>query len=314
MVRTKAQTHDLPHLGDFWEKLMTEFVPAFVLIHLNAKWVMFQLYHGENQGSNPWSTTLGRLLGEANDWVCTVLIHLNAMWVMFQLYHGENQGSNPWSTTLEASILTIIPSMQFCWYTCMCSRYLYQLLSKRFTIIKGNVKSGVSPRLKIRPCDPDLWSWKSIGFQILLRSKYVPGLVKIHWRMLILGCSQGCYAVKIWLFDLWPWKSIGSQTLLRTMHVPILVKIHWRMLILECSQGCYAVKIWPGDIDLWRWKSIGFQTLLRTKYVPSLVKIHWRKLILKCSQGCYAVKIWPGDLDHWHMTLKINRVPDSLKD
>ena len=39
------------------------------------------------------------------------------------------------------------------------------------------------------------WSWprKSIGFQILLRSKYVPSLVKIHWRILILECSQGCY-------------------------------------------------------------------------------------------------------------------------
>jgi disulfide bond formation protein DsbB len=30
------------------------------------------------------------------------------------------------------------------------------------------------------------WSWKSIGFQILLRTNYVPSLVKIHWRMLIL--------------------------------------------------------------------------------------------------------------------------------
>jgi hypothetical protein len=52
----------------------------------------------------------------------------------------------------------------------------------------------------------DLWSWKSIGFQILLRSKYVPSLVKIHWRMLILECSQGGYAVKIWPgdIDLWP--------------------------------------------------------------------------------------------------------------
>jgi hypothetical protein len=39
----------------------------------------------------------------------------------------------------------------------------------------------------------DLWPWKSIGFQILLRTKYVPSLVKIHWRMLILECSQGCY-------------------------------------------------------------------------------------------------------------------------
>jgi hypothetical protein len=125
---------------------------------------------------------------------------------------------------------------------------------------KGNAKRGISPRLKIRPCDLDLWPWKSIRFQILIRSKYVPSLVKIHWRMLILECSQGCYAVTIWLLDLWPWKSIGFQTLVRTMYVPSLVKIHWRMLILECSQGWYAVKIWPCDIDLWPWKSIGFQT------------------------------------------------------
>ena len=153
---------------------------------------------------------------------------------------------------------------------------------------KGNAKRGISPRLKIRPCDLDLWPWKSIGYQILLMSKYVPSLVKIHWRMLILECSQGCYAVQIWPIHLWPWKSIGFQTLLRTKYVPSLVKIHWRILILECSQGCYAVKIWPGDLDLWPWKSTGFQTLVRTKYVPSLVKIHWRMLIIECSQGCYG--------------------------
>ena len=154
------------------------------------------------------------------------------------------------------------------------------------------------------------WPWKSIGFQTLLRTMYVPSLVKIHWRMLILECSQGCYAVKIWPgdIDLWPWKSIGFQNLLRTKYVPSLVKIHWRMLILECSQGCYTVNNLPSDLDLWPWKSIGFQTLLRTKYVPSLVKIHWRMLILECSQGCYAVKIWPGDLDLWPMTLKINAI------
>ena len=58
--------------------------------------------------------------------------------------------------------------------------------------------------------------------------------------MLILECSQWCYAVKIWPcdLDLWPWKSIGFQILLRTKYVPSLVKIHWRMLIIECSQGC----------------------------------------------------------------------------
>jgi hypothetical protein len=48
----------------------------------------------------------------------------------------------------------------------------------------------------------DIWPWKSIGFQILLRTKYVPSLVKIHWRMLILECSQGCYRVKIRPCDL----------------------------------------------------------------------------------------------------------------
>ena len=87
---------------------------------------------------------------------------------------------------------------------------------------KGNAKRGVSPCLK--------------------RTKYVPCLVKIHWRMLILECLQGCYMVKIWLgdLDLWPWKSIGFQILLRTKYVQTLVKIHWKMLILECSQGCYG--------------------------------------------------------------------------
>jgi hypothetical protein len=176
----------------------------------------------------------------------------------------------------------------------------------------------------------NLWPWKSKGFQILLRSKYVPSLVKIHWRMLILECSQGCYAVTL-TFDLWPWKSIGFQILLRTKDVPSLVKIHWRMLILKCPQGCYTVKNVPSDLDLypmtlkinrvpdspkyvpslikihWRmlilvftrmlcgknltlWKSIGFQILLRTKYVPSLVKIHWRILFLECSQGLWQTE------------------------
>ena len=96
-------------------------------------------------------------------------------------------------------------------------------------------------------------TWKSIGFQILFRTNYVPSLVKIHWRMLILESSQGCYAVTIWPgdIDLWPWKSIGFQTHLRTKYAPSLVKIHWRMLILGCSQGCYTVQNLPSDLDRW---------------------------------------------------------------
>jgi hypothetical protein len=160
--------------------------------------------------------------------------------------------------------------------------------------------------IKIWPLD--LWPWKSIGFQTLLRTMYVPSLVdcSVHKDV-----TRYKFDPVTLTFDLWPWKSIGFQTLLRTKYVPSLVKIHWRMLILECSQGCYAVKIWPSDLDLWPWKSIGFQTLLKTKYVPSLVKIHWRMLILVFTRMLHGKNLtwWP-----WPLTLKINRVPDSPKD
>ena len=164
-----------------------------------------------------------------------------------------------------------------------------------------------------------LWPWKSTGFQIPLRTKYVPSLVKIHWRMLILECSQGCYTVKKndpvnLTSDLWPWKSIRFHILLRTKYVPSLVKILWRMLILVFTRMLCGIKFDTVTLtfDLWPWKSIRFQIHLRTKYVPSLVKILSRMLILECSQGCYAVKNltrWP-----WPLTLNINRVPDCLKD
>ena len=152
--------------------------------------------------------------------------------------------------------------------------------------------------VKIWPGDIDLWPWKSIGFQSLLRTMYVPSLVKINWRMLILECSQGCYVVKIWPGDieLWPWKSIGFQTLLRTKYVPSLVKIHWRMLILVFTRMLHGKKFtqWPWLLTM----TLKINRVpVSPKYVPSLVKIHWRMLILECSQGCYAVKIWPSDLD-----------------
>ena len=130
--------------------------------------------------------------------------------------------------------------------------------------------------------------------------------------MLILECSQGCYAVKIWPLDLWPWKSIGFQTLLRTMYVPSLVKIHWRMLILEWSQGCYAVKIWPCDIDLWP-MTLNINMIpdspkdyVCTKFGQNPLKdldsrVFTRMLCVKKLTRC-----------PWPLTLKINRVPDWL--
>jgi hypothetical protein len=112
---------------------------------------------------------------------------------------------------------------------------------------------------------------KSIGFQTLLRTKYVPSLVKIHWRMLILECSQGCYAVKIWPcdLDLWPWKSIGFQILLRTKYVPSLVKIHWRMLILECSQGLWRT---DGSVTISPRNFVG-EGIIKIQYFKNFKKL-----------------------------------------
>jgi hypothetical protein len=53
---------------------------------------------------------------------------------------------------------------------------------------------SVLPFVRHNPCEHSRIN--IIGFQILLRTKYVPSFVKILWRMLILECSQGCYTVK----------------------------------------------------------------------------------------------------------------------
>ena len=52
---------------------------------------------------------------------------------------------------------------------------------------KGNAKRAypIAYKFDLVTLTFDLWPWKSIRFQILLRTKYVPSLVKIHWRMLI---------------------------------------------------------------------------------------------------------------------------------
>jgi hypothetical protein len=162
------------------------------------------------------------------------------------------------------------------------------------------------------------WPWKSIGLETLLRTKYVPSLVKIHWRMLILECSQGCYTVKNYpvtlTIDLWPWKSIRFQILLRTKYGPSLVKIHWRMLILECSQGCYTVKKLPSDLDRW-------PMTLKINRVPDSPKdyvcIKFGQNPLKDVDSRVFTRMLCGkNLTRWQwpLTLKINKVPDSPKD
>jgi hypothetical protein len=90
------------------------------------------------------------------------------------------------------------------------------------------------------------------SLQPFLRTKYVPSLVKIRWRILILECSQGCYAVQIWPgdLDLWPWKWKGFQTLLRTKYVQNLVKIHWKMLILVFTRMLCGKNLIPWPLTL----------------------------------------------------------------
>jgi hypothetical protein len=79
---------------------------------------------------------------------------------------------------------------------CFCSFWTIWQLMWAFYPLANEVAKGYSNAtcyaVKIWPGDLDLWPGKSIGFQILLSTKYVPSLIKIHWRMLILERSQGC--------------------------------------------------------------------------------------------------------------------------
>jgi hypothetical protein len=92
----------------------------------------------------------------------------------------------------------------------------------------------------------DIWPWKSIGFQIVLRTKYIctkfgqNPLKDVDSRVFTRMLRSNRFDPVTLTFDIWPWKSKGFQNLLRTKYVQCLVKIHWRMLILECSQGCYG--------------------------------------------------------------------------
>jgi hypothetical protein len=150
--------------------------------------------------------------------------------------------------------------------------------------ILSHAKRGITPYLK------------SIGFQIPLRNKYVPILVKIHWSMLMLDCSQGCYTIKtIILIRTLRTKgpivvlssfSCKNVTLLLSnygfiwYHVKytnvINLDVMWNTQYVDARlfpRMLHDKNNWPGDLDLWLWKSIRFQILLRTKYVQSLVAI-----------------------------------------
>jgi hypothetical protein len=165
---------------------------------------------------------------------------------------GKHLTRLSWPFTYEAMNLKI-------------NRVSYYLKCSVCTKFGQNQLQDVDYRVFTRMLVVTIWNWdldilslKSIVFQMLLRTKYVPSVVKLHWRMFILEFSQGCYVVTIWNWDLdiWSWKSIEFQILIRTKYVyaPYLFKIHWRMFILECSQGCYVITILACDLVIWPWK------------------------------------------------------------
>jgi hypothetical protein len=90
-----------------------------------------------------------------------------------------------------------------------------------------------------------LWPWKSIGFQILLRTKYVPSFVKIHWRMLILEWSQGCYGRTVAL--LYPFATSlarrGDNKIIRSV-----IKFNWINWRRTSSNfWLHYMKIYPSE-------------------------------------------------------------------
>jgi hypothetical protein len=113
---------------------------------------------------------------------------------------------------------------------------------------------------------------ESIWFQTLQRTKSVPGLVKIHWRILILECSQGCHAVKIWPgdIDLWPMT-------LKINRVPDSPPVPCNTLPHSTNEDLLNIKR-KGDPEV--------------SYPLSYVRYHWNpesvcnKSIYICCQSC----------------------------
>jgi hypothetical protein len=125
-----------------------------------------------------------------------------------------------------------------------------------------------------------LWPWKSIGFQSLLRTKYVPSLVKIHWKMFV-DSRVFTRMLRHKNLTQWPWpltydlENQVFQILLRTRYVPSLVKMHRRMLILECSQGCYGQT--EGQ---WRYYMYNPSQLVGLNHVKEITLIYKRVISL----------------------------------
>jgi hypothetical protein len=126
----------------------------------------------------PWKS-IGCQIFVSITWVpCLVEIH----WTMLTLECSQEmlRKDGQMHGRTDSSV-TISPS-QLCWRG---DNYVHSLVKIHWRMLILEYSQGCYG-VKIWPCDIDLWPGKSIGFQILLRTRHVPSLVKIHWRMLIL--------------------------------------------------------------------------------------------------------------------------------
>jgi hypothetical protein len=154
-------------------------------------------------------------------------------------------------------------------------------------------------------------------------------LVKIHWRMLILVFTRMLRSTKIWSgdLDLWPWKSIGFQIQYPTgVHIFILgscnvqsfmnfwlimqENLQWQSAYWIVSKFLSPKRHNRGKTQ-WTIKSFILQSshimvLNSTKYGGNRTK---DLEVGQVDRKKTNLTWWP-----WPLTLKINRVPDSLKD
>ena len=128
----------------------------------------------------------------------------------------------------------IMQAEAYLWYLCFLNLLLL-IFSFTFTVVIIYMYySQGCHGVKRWPWDLDLWPWKLIGFQIFRRTKYLPSLVKIYWKMLILECSQGYYAVNN--LTRWPWPltyDVGNQQGSRFSEGLSLCKV-WSQSIERC--------------------------------------------------------------------------------
>ena len=148
-----------------------------------------------------------------------------------------------------------------------------------------------------------LWPWKSIGFQILLRTKYVPSLVKIHWRMLILECSQGLWTRTDGSITISPRNFVGEGIIKcseQEARFKKYVIMSWLVKRIWMSVGKIAINTpnykseaaFPKFAEYWQLLKITkkhVQGLGRPRAMRKSIVAHWGLLSMR---PCAPCKFW----------------------